>query len=646
MDSLASRSRPEKIAVKLRLNEEYRRFQVPTEIRFKALMKRIQKLTNIKACTLSYEDADKDVVTVDSDYCLRLAVEQAVAAGEALSLTAVVLATGEAVSDSSDEEQPPVPVAAAAAVRAPAPATAPAPAPSTDVNVDALTAALTQTLVPRLVEGLSARLPAEFAAHLRAELERQHQHFHGERAAPAPAAAAASGVVHPRVVCDGCNSRIVGVRYKCMFCPDFDLCSACEDQDLHRPDHLFVKIRRPLAESLQTSVYWNEELVGGTVPTPPPAARDVSPAPAAAAAAAATRDETREESDAESVDTYSSSSEEEEFAPAVETQAAEPVPLFATFVADVSCPDGTQVACGTVFRKVWTVANSGDHAWPAGTTLRHLSGPEGVESAYAVPALPAGERADVAVDIVAPAVEGVFESKWVLAADNGTLFGHGLWCQFNTITNATVSFPAAAAAPPALGSATASDVYDHCELSTSDDFELIPDTGAAAAAAAEEEASPAPSLTPSFPAAEVIPVLDVAAAAAAASAAAAAAAAAMEDLAQTVGKQPASSLASLSSQPTLTPAPAPAPAPAPVPVPVVVPQDLADWLVNVHAPAAPAPVVAEPVAEPAPAPAPVDDSPLGQLVQMGFADMALNETMLARHNGDVSRTIEALLNMA
>eukprot|EP00048_Salpingoeca_helianthica_P024045 m.29320 g.29320 ORF g.29320 m.29320 type:complete len:403 (-) comp9149_c0_seq6:401-1609(-) len=286
MDSLASRSRPEKIAVKLRLNEEYRRFQVPTEIRFKALMKRIQKLTNIKACTLSYEDADKDVVTVDSDYCLRLAVEQAVAAGEALSLTAVVLATGEAVSDSSDEEQPPVPVAAAAAVRAPAPATAPAPAPSTDVNVDALTAALTQTLVPRLVEGLSARLPAEFAAHLRAELERQHQHFHGERAAPAPAAAAASGVVHPRVVCDGCNSRIVGVRYKCMFCPDFDLCSACEDQDLHRPDHLFVKIRRPLAESLQTSVYWNEELVGGTVPTPPPAARDVSPAPAAAAAAA------------------------------------------------------------------------------------------------------------------------------------------------------------------------------------------------------------------------------------------------------------------------------------------------------------------------------------------------------------------------
>lgn len=41
-------------------------------------------------------------------------------------------------------------------------------------------------------------------------------------------------MVHPNVICDGCDGPVVGVRYKCSVCPNYDLCAACEGKGLHR----------------------------------------------------------------------------------------------------------------------------------------------------------------------------------------------------------------------------------------------------------------------------------------------------------------------------------------------------------------------------------------------------------------------------
>lgn len=53
-------------------------------------------------------------------------------------------------------------------------------------------------------------------------------------------------VVHP-AVCDNCQERIKGLRWKCLVCPDYDLCTACKQKNVHSlPDHKFLKLERAL----------------------------------------------------------------------------------------------------------------------------------------------------------------------------------------------------------------------------------------------------------------------------------------------------------------------------------------------------------------------------------------------------------------
>lgn len=55
-------------------------------------------------------------------------------------------------------------------------------------------------------------------------------------------------VIHKYVRCDGCNaSPIVGIRYKCTVCPNFDFCEKCEESNglTNKHNHAFIKLRNP-----------------------------------------------------------------------------------------------------------------------------------------------------------------------------------------------------------------------------------------------------------------------------------------------------------------------------------------------------------------------------------------------------------------
>uniref|UniRef100_A0A8C7E4F8 Sequestosome 1 n=1 Tax=Naja naja TaxID=35670 RepID=A0A8C7E4F8_NAJNA len=51
-------------------------------------------------------------------------------------------------------------------------------------------------------------------------------------------------LVHPNVTCDGCEGPVVGARFKCVVCPDYDLCSTCEGKGIHK-EHNMVMFPSP-----------------------------------------------------------------------------------------------------------------------------------------------------------------------------------------------------------------------------------------------------------------------------------------------------------------------------------------------------------------------------------------------------------------
>jgi hypothetical protein len=48
--------------------------------------------------------------------------------------------------------------------------------------------------------------------------------------------------------CDLCHQGVIGVRFKCSTCPDYDLCEECIVAN-DGPGHLFLRLPVPLAVS-------------------------------------------------------------------------------------------------------------------------------------------------------------------------------------------------------------------------------------------------------------------------------------------------------------------------------------------------------------------------------------------------------------
>lgn len=116
------------------------------------------------------------------------------------------------------------------------------------------------------------------------------------------------------------------------------------------------------------------------------------------------------------------------------TPAPAPCVNGARFVADLSVPDGTQFQPGQAFQKGWRLQNSGNCDWAASFFLGFAFGNTPAAQMSGQPTrvgriVPAGQTADITVNLVAPGLPGTYQGFWQMHDANGTPFGERVWVQ-------------------------------------------------------------------------------------------------------------------------------------------------------------------------------------------------------------------------
>ncbi len=101
----------------------------------------------------------------------------------------------------------------------------------------------------------------------------------------------------------------------------------------------------------------------------------------------------------------------------------------ASFLRDITIPDGSTLPSNTPFTKVWELKNTGSCAW-TGAYQVIFNGGERMKGAESSPLLKSGEvkpgeTVRVAVDLRAPDKDGKYKGSWRLQAADGTDFGIG-----------------------------------------------------------------------------------------------------------------------------------------------------------------------------------------------------------------------------
>jgi Tol biopolymer transport system component len=100
----------------------------------------------------------------------------------------------------------------------------------------------------------------------------------------------------------------------------------------------------------------------------------------------------------------------------------------ATFLSDITLPDGTVVSPGQTLVKTWRMRNTGSSTWGSGYQLVFVGGEQmGAPGAVNAPTTAPGQDVDLSVNLTAPSSDGDHLGYWQLRNAQGTYFGPQIW---------------------------------------------------------------------------------------------------------------------------------------------------------------------------------------------------------------------------
>jgi hypothetical protein len=99
------------------------------------------------------------------------------------------------------------------------------------------------------------------------------------------------------------------------------------------------------------------------------------------------------------------------------------------FISDVTVPDGTTLAPGTNFQKVWQVKNTGSCKWDDGYALVYIGGsnpnldPYNYEFKKSTDFVEGGATVNLGLNLTTPCTPGDYQGSWRMRNDQGAYFG-------------------------------------------------------------------------------------------------------------------------------------------------------------------------------------------------------------------------------
>lgn len=167
---------------------------------------------------------------------------------------------------------------------------------------------------------------------------------------------------------------------------------------------------------------------------------------------------------------------------ATATATSVPIPCNAAqFIRDVTIADGSQMAPGTDFVKVWRLKNVGSCSWTKDYTVAFDGGDKLGGSTVNMPEkVSPGEVVDIVIQMSAPNTEGTYKGYWLLRDEDGDKFGLGgysgkpFWVQIKVVdSGSSMSYDFAAAYCDATWKTDAGTIYCQGTSEASDTFVIF-----------------------------------------------------------------------------------------------------------------------------------------------------------------------------